>query len=49
MLTIWCELRQDFRNLWIDRIEWIEDAGRRFRHETGKRFENYISRLVSSA
>ncbi len=49
LLTIWCELRQDFRNLRVDRIEQIGPAGRRFRQESGKRFEDYLCQLPSAA
>jgi predicted DNA-binding transcriptional regulator YafY len=45
LMTIWCELRQDFRNLRVDRIEKVEPTGRVFRQETGKRFADYLRLL----
>lgn len=48
LLTTWCELRHDFRNLRVDRIEQVESEVSVFRHETGKRFVDYL-RLLASA
>lgn len=45
LLTIWCETKNDFRNLRVDRIEAVERTGRRFRPESGKRFEDYLKIL----
>lgn len=45
LLTVWCENRSDFRNLRVDRIEVIQLAGRLFRTERGKRFEDYLKTL----
>lgn len=45
LLTVWCEDRSDFRNLRVDRIEAIQLAGRLFREERGKRFEDYLKTL----
>lgn len=45
LLTIWCEMRQDFRNLRVDRIQGVEDTGGRFRPERGRRFEDYLRSL----
>lgn len=42
VLTVWCEARQDFRNFRVDRILSFEAAGKRFRPERGKRFEDYV-------
>jgi predicted DNA-binding transcriptional regulator YafY len=42
LLTIWCEIAQDFRHLRLDRIESAERTGRRFRPEKGKRFRDAI-------
>lgn len=47
LLTVWCEDRSDFRNLRVDRIEAIQLAGRLFREERGKRFEDYLKTLPS--
>jgi predicted DNA-binding transcriptional regulator YafY len=48
LLTIWCEMRQSFRNLRIDRIEHVESRGKAFRHEKGKRFVDYLNSLDST-
>ncbi len=45
LLTIWCETKDDFRNLRVDRIEVVERTGRLFRPEVGKRFEDYLKTL----
>lgn len=45
LLTVWCETKQDFRNLRVDRIEAVARTGRRFRPEVGKRFEDYLKTL----
>jgi predicted DNA-binding transcriptional regulator YafY len=45
LLTIWCETRQDFRNLRVDRIDTATRTGDRFRTEKGKRFEDYLQTL----
>lgn len=45
LLTVWCERKSDFRNLRVDRIESLADAGVRFRPEKGRRFEDYLSTL----
>ncbi|MDR0252841.1 MAG: YafY family transcriptional regulator [Brucellaceae bacterium] len=45
LLTVWCENKNDFRNLRADRIEDIQPAGRLFKPERGKRFEDYLKTL----
>lgn len=45
LLTIWCENQTDFRNLRVDRIISVNATGTPFRHETGKRFEDYLKTL----
>jgi len=45
LLTVWCETRNDFRNLRVDRIASVQEAGSRFRTEAGKRFEDYLKTL----
>jgi predicted DNA-binding transcriptional regulator YafY len=45
LLTIWCETKNDFRNLRVDRIEFVERTGAHFRPEVGKRFEDYLRTL----
>lgn len=49
LLTIWCETRSDFRNLRVDRIVSVSPTGLVFRHERGKRFEDYLQTLSASA
>jgi predicted DNA-binding transcriptional regulator YafY len=46
LLTIWCELRGDFRNLRVDRIRSIAATGQVFRHEPGKRLADYLRSLT---
>lgn len=42
LLTIWCEVAQDFRHLRLDRITSLNRTGKRFRMEKGKRFKDAI-------
>lgn len=42
LLTVWCEIAQDFRHLRLDRITSLNRTGRRFRMEKGKRFKDAI-------
>lgn len=42
LLTIWCEIAQDFRHLRLDRITSLNRTGKRFRMEKGKRFKDAI-------
>ncbi|MGE7206003.1 helix-turn-helix transcriptional regulator [Sphingomonas sp. NPDC019816] len=45
LLTGWCETRDDFRNFRADRIAIISTTGITFRHEKGRRFEDYLKTL----
>lgn len=45
LLTIWCETRQDFRNLRVDRLEAVTPTGATFRPERGRRFRDYLETL----
>lgn len=45
LLTVWCENKNDFRNLRADRIVDIQPVGRLFKPERGKRFEDYLKTL----
>lgn len=45
LLTAWCEARTGFRNFRLDRILAVRTLGRRFRHETDRRFEDYLGTL----
>ncbi len=40
-LVAWCEARNDFRTFRIDRIAQMEQTGRRFRPEPGKRLTDF--------
>ncbi|MBZ6382390.1 helix-turn-helix transcriptional regulator [Sphingomonas sanguinis] len=45
LLTAWCESRDAFRNFRIDRLIAARGTGGTFRHERGKRFEDYLETL----
>ncbi len=45
LLTAWCEKRDRFRNFRLDRIESAGETGLTFRHERGRRFEDYLKTL----
>ena len=45
LLTGWCEARNAFRNFRADRIGTIDSIGATFRHEKGRRFEDYLKTL----
>lgn len=45
LLTIWCELRQGFRNLRVDNIATATPTGEHFVPERGKLFEDYLATL----
>jgi predicted DNA-binding transcriptional regulator YafY len=42
MLTAWCELRSDFRNFRLDRVESLRLLDERFADEPGKTWEDYV-------
>lgn len=42
LLTAWCETRDDFRNFRVDRITRADITGSTFRHEKGRRFQDYL-------
>jgi predicted DNA-binding transcriptional regulator YafY len=44
-LAAWCELRQDFRNFRLDRIDKARIAAERFPDEAGKRLEEFLRRM----
>lgn len=44
-LTVWCEMRADFRVFRCDRIETLEVLSDVFRDEPGKRFSDYVSSM----
>lgn len=41
----WCELRMDFRNFRLDRIDSMEVLGERFRDESGKTLRDYLEQM----
>lgn len=45
LLTAWCEVRNAFRNFRADRIATVSGTGVTFRHEKGRRFEDYVMTL----
>ncbi|KTW16574.1 helix-turn-helix transcriptional regulator [Sphingomonas sanguinis] len=45
LLTCWCEARNAFRNFRADRIATVSSTGATFRHEKGRRFEDYLKTL----
>jgi predicted DNA-binding transcriptional regulator YafY len=47
MLTAWCELRSDFRNFRLDRVETLRLLDEGFSEEPGKSWEDYV-RLMES-
>jgi predicted DNA-binding transcriptional regulator YafY len=45
MLTAWCELRNDFRNFRLDRVESLELLNELFVEEPGKTWQDYVKRM----
>jgi predicted DNA-binding transcriptional regulator YafY len=45
MLSAWCELRQDFRNFRLDRIEALKLLDERFTEEPGKTWDDYVKQM----
>lgn len=45
LLLGWCEMREDFRNFRLDRIESMEVLGERFRDERGKTLRDYLEQM----
>ena len=44
-LGAWCELRNDFRNFRLDRIDALDVADVRYPDEMGKRLEDYVRKM----
>jgi len=42
MLTAWCELRHDFRNFRLDRMESLQVTEQRFQDEAGKTWADFV-------
>ena len=49
MLTAWCELRQDFRNFRLDRMESVEQGQAIFVDEPGKTWEDFVKIMETDA
>jgi len=45
LLTAWCELRNEFRDFRVDRIQSTEPTGDTFARENGKEFTDYLRML----
>jgi len=45
LLTTWCELRNDFRNFRIDRIQSVTDTHTAFPREAGREFADFLKTL----
>lgn len=46
VLTAWCELRADFRNFRLDRIQDAQALAETFREEAGKTLQDYFRRMA---
>jgi predicted DNA-binding transcriptional regulator YafY len=45
MLTAWCELRNDFRNFRLDRVEQLNVLDEGFEDEAGKTWDDYVRQM----
>jgi len=45
MLTAWCELRDDFRNFRLDRVEQLDVLETGFADEPGKTWDDYVKQM----
>jgi predicted DNA-binding transcriptional regulator YafY len=45
-LASWCELREDFRDFRIDRMEEVEVLDRNFTQRRGQRLEDYLKKVM---
>jgi predicted DNA-binding transcriptional regulator YafY len=43
-VTVWCELREDFRTFRVDRIERLDTLPDRFTDEVGKSLMDFLER-----
>lgn len=48
-LAAWCELRQDFRNFRLDRIEGVALGAGRYPDEAGRRLEDFLRKVQAEA
>jgi predicted DNA-binding transcriptional regulator YafY len=47
MLTAWCELRDDFRNFRLDRVQQLDVLPEGFADEPGKTWDDYVKQMES--
>ena len=45
LISAWCEMREDFRNFRLDRIQDMKITEERFQDENGKRLYDYMQQL----
>jgi len=48
-VTAWCELRDDFRNFRLDRVEAIEPIGEHFEDEPSRSLNDYLASIGAHA
>jgi len=48
-VTAWCELREDFRNFRLDRMEAIEPTGEHFEDEPDRSLDDYLATIGAHA
>ncbi|MEB7883783.1 helix-turn-helix transcriptional regulator [Serratia fonticola] len=48
LFTAWCDLRDDFRNFRVERIQSISRTGEKFNDKPGKSFKDYLALLHKS-
>jgi predicted DNA-binding transcriptional regulator YafY len=48
-LTAWCELRQDFRNFRLDRMQHVEATAEDFEDEPGQSLRDYLRTIGRGA
>lgn len=49
LLTTWCELRKDYRNFRLDRVEELELLDQTFEEEEGCSLQDFLSRVTKGA
>jgi predicted DNA-binding transcriptional regulator YafY len=47
LLTAWCELRSDFRNFRLDRIQELTALDDLFKDEPGKTLDDFLRRMTA--
>ena len=47
-LAAWCEMRNDFRNFRLDRIDRVDVRGERFEAVAGRTVEDYLAQVDDS-